>query len=84
METMLDIRTVGARIAVQPDEPVTETPGGIQLLEDTESIVRGTVVAVGNKVEDVGAGDRVIFQKYAGIGVDNYLIIGYNDILLIE
>jgi chaperonin GroES len=59
-------RPLGDRVALERLEPETEI-GGILLPQTAvEKMNRGRVVAIGNDVTEVQAGDLVLFGKYAG------------------
>ena len=94
----LNLRPLGDRLVVEPNEEDAQTsPGGI-IIPDTakEKPQKGTVVAAGpgrttdegNVIElPVKVGDVVIYSKYAGTeynenGTD-YLIVRESDILAI-
>ena len=52
-----------------------------------EKPITGEVLAVGKDVEDVKAGDKVIFEKYTGTevkdGDDSFLILDIDNVLAI-
>ena len=52
-----------------------------------EKPITGEVLAVGKDVEDVKAGDKVIFEKYTGTevkdGDDSFLILDIENVLAI-
>ncbi len=94
----LNLRPLGDRLVVEPNEEDAQTsPGGI-IIPDTakEKPQKGTVVAAGpGRTTDEGkvielpvkVGDVVIYSKYAGTeytenGTD-YLIVRESDILAI-
>ena len=94
----LNLRPLGDRLVIEPNEEEAQTsPGGI-IIPDTakEKPQKGTVVAAGpgrttdeGKVIDlpVKVGDVVIYSKYAGTeytenGTD-YLIVRESDILAV-
>ena len=94
----LNLRPLGDRLVVEPNEEDAQTsPGGI-IIPDTakEKPQKGTVVAAGpGRTTDEGkvielpvkVGDMVIYSKYAGTeytenGTD-YLIVRESDILAI-
>jgi chaperonin GroES len=85
------------KVLVEPSKAEEKTAGGI-VIPDTakEKPKQGTVIAVGTgKPNDDGTirpprvkkGDKVLFGSFAGteikIGVENYLIMGEDDILAI-
>lgn len=83
-ETAVDIRVMGDKIAVQPNEPITETPGGVLLPDDINRSRSGKVLAVGKDVDEVSVADNVHFNKYAGTEVNGILILDSTDVLMIS
>ncbi len=92
-----DLKPMGDRVVVRPNEQEGVTKGGI-ILPDTaqERPQQGEVLAVGpgrvlengNRVEmEVKPGDIVIYSKYSGTEVEvedeELLVMGINDILAI-
>ena len=94
----LNLRPLGDRLVIEPDDEEAQTsPGGI-IIPDTakEKPQKGTIVAAGpGRTTDEGkvielpvkVGDVVIYSKYAGTeyaenGTD-YLIVRESDILAI-
>ena len=94
----LNLRPLGDRLVIEPNEEEAQTsPGGI-IIPDTakEKPQKGTIVAAGpgrttdegNVIElPVKVGDVVIYSKYAGTeytenGTD-YLIVRESDILAV-
>lgn len=63
---------LGIQVLVEPD-PIEETSkGGIIIPEATKSKERpnkGTVVAIGEKVEIIKTGDRILYGKFSGVEV---------------
>jgi len=57
------------QVLIEPDEKVDKT--GISLPKSMrEKPMRGQVVSVGRKVEDLKVGDAVYFRRYAGDPVE--------------
>ena len=92
------IRPLADRVVVRPQEREERTRGGIYLPDTAskEKPQEGTVMAVGEgRLDDsgrrvpvaVGAGDRVLFAKYAGTEIriedEDYLILAEKDILAV-
>ena len=91
----INIRPLKDRIVVRPLEEETRTAGGIYLPDTAkEKPQQGEVMAVGpGKMLDngerapmpLGAGDKVIFGKYAGTEVrvegEEYKILELRDVL---
>jgi co-chaperonin GroES (HSP10) len=59
-------RPLGDRLFIQPDPVVTETAGGLTLVEDWPQETSGTVVSLGSSVPDIRVGERVLFAPSAG------------------
>ncbi len=93
MAKKVNLRILGDRVMVKPDE-AEETQGGIVVPETAqEKPQRGTVVAVGEGKRgdegdlvkpEVEVGDKVIFSKYGGHEVkvdgEEYLILDSDQI----
>ena len=92
-----DLKPMGDRVVVRPNEQEGITKGGI-FLPDTaqERPQKGEVVSTGpgrmlengKRVEmEVKAGDSVIYSKYAGTEIEvqdeELLVMGANDILAV-
>ena len=76
----------GDRVFVTYTEEMERTSGGIYVPDTAkEKPQRGTVQAVGKKVENVKVGDQVLFDKYSGsklrIDDEECLILKEEDIL---
>lgn len=55
-------------VVIEPDEPKNKTASGLYVQEDWKSLpLTGTIKAVGPEVENVVAGDRVVFMRFASI-----------------
>lgn len=82
------IKPLGNRCLVQLDRQAQETGTGIQLVsEDQYRKQIGTVLSVGDP-GPVSAGQRILFEQFAGIpidaGLDNpTVIVEYQDIAAI-
>ncbi|WP_022670629.1 co-chaperone GroES [Hippea alviniae] len=74
------------RLIVEPEELEQKTESGI-IIPDTakEKPQQGKVIAVGDDVESIKEGDRVVFEKYAGneIKLDDkkYVILKEDEVL---
>lgn len=83
------LRPIGKHFAVIPQDVTTQTDGGI-LLPDvaTDKPTRGTVVAIGQKVDNVQVGDTVLYSRFAGTEVTldgtDYLLLTQGDILAVD
>ena len=76
------------RVLVERVEAENKTAGGI-IIPDTakEKPIAGFVISVGDKVETLKAGDKILFSKFTGSEVKfdgkDYLIMKEADILAI-
>ena len=83
------IKPLGKRILIKQTEQEEVTKSGIVLpgTASKEKPITGEVIAVGKDVEDVKAGDKVIFEKYTGTevkdGDDSFLILDIDNVLAI-
>lgn len=63
----MKLKPIHDRVAVQIHDAVKQTASGLYIPDTaTDAIVQGTVIAVGNDVEDVSIGDVVAFNKSSG------------------
>ncbi len=65
----MNFTPIDDRILVKREEEATKTASGIYIPDSAkEKPLRGTVVAVSEKVEkDVAVGDTVVFSKYGAV-----------------
>ncbi len=83
------IKPLGKRVLIKQVEQEEVTKSGIVLpgTASKEKPITGEVLAVGKDVEDVKAGDKVIFEKYTGTevkdGEDSFLILDIENVLAI-
>ena len=83
------IKPLGKRVFIKQVEQEEVTKSGIVLpgTASKEKPITGEVLAVGKDVEDVKAGDKVIFEKYTGTevkdGDDSFLILDIDNVLAI-
>jgi len=83
------IKPLGKRVLIKQVEQEEVTKSGIVLpgTVSKEKPITGEVIAVGKDVEDVKAGDKVIFEKYTGTevkdGDDSFLILDIDNVLAI-
>ena len=83
------IKPLGKRVLIKQVEQEEVTKSGIVLpgTASKEKPITGEVLAVGKEVEDVKAGDKVIFEKYSGTevkdGDDSFLILDKDNVLAI-
>lgn len=85
----MSVKPLGERVLLEvPEVKEEKTVSGL-FVPDTakEKPLEAIVAAVGSKVEDVKAGDKVIYAKFAGTEVKyddkKYLIMEINDILAV-
>ena len=85
----MSVKPLGERVLLEVPEVKEEKTSSGLFVPDTvkEKPLEATVIAVGAKVEDVKAGDKVIYAKFAGteIKIDkkDYLLMEVNDILAV-
>ncbi len=85
----MKIKPLGKRVLIKQVEQEEVTKSGIVLpgTAAKEKPITGEVLAVGKKIEDIKAGDRIIFEKYSGTevkdGDDTYLILEIDNVLAI-
>ena len=83
------IKPLGKRVLIKQVEQEEVTKSGIVPpgTASKEKPITGEVLAVGKDVEDVKAGDKVIFEKYTGTevkdGDDSFLILDIENVLAI-
>ena len=83
------IKPLGKRVLIKQVEQEEVTKSGIVLpgTASKEKPITGEVLAVGKEVEDVKAGDKVIFEKYSGTevkdGDNSFLILDIDYVLAI-
>ena len=83
------IKPLGKRVLIKQVEQEEVTKSGIVLpgTASKEKPITGEVLALGKEVEDVKAGDKVIFEKYSGTevkdGDDSFLILDIDNVLAI-
>jgi chaperonin GroES len=88
----INIKPLGDRVVVEPQEAEVKTSGGIFIPDSAqEKPQKGKVVAVGSGTKDVEmevkAGDTVLYGKYSGTELQfdgkDYLIMRQSDILAV-
>ncbi|AMD95709.1 co-chaperone GroES [Leptotrichia sp. oral taxon 847] len=85
----MKIKPLGKRILIKQIEQEEVTKSGIVLpgTASKEKPIIGEVLAIGKEIEDVSAGDKVIFEKYSGTeikdGDETYLILEKDNVLAI-
>ena len=81
----MNFQPLGKRVLVQRLEEATTTASGIIIPDNAkEKPSSGTVISVSTEVENVNAGDTVVFGKYAGNELSfegkTYLVIETDDL----
>ena len=81
-----NFQPLGDRVFISYTEELERTAGGIYVPETAkEKPQRGTVQAIGDKVEKLKVGDQVLFDKYSGtklrIDDEDCLILKEEDVL---
>ncbi len=85
----MKIKPLGKRVLIKQVEQEEVTKSGIVLpgTVTKEKPITGEVLAVGRKIEDIKAGDKIIFEKYSGTevkdGEETYLILEIDNVLAI-
>ena len=85
----MKIKPLGKRVLIKQVEQEEVTKSGIVLpgTATKEKPITGEVLAVGRKIEDIKAGDKIIFEKYSGTevkdGEETYLILEIDNVLAI-
>ncbi|MFL1706159.1 co-chaperone GroES [Campylobacter sp. MOP7] len=82
----MNFQPLGKRILVERLEDVKTTATGIIIPDNAkEKPLSGKVLAVSSEVENVKAGDDVVFGKYAGTEITlegkTYLVLNLDDVL---
>ena len=81
----IGIEPLGEMVLVELEQAAEKTASGLMLPEAArEKMNVGTVVAVGPDSENVNAGDKIVYKKYAGTelswGDSDYLLIKSEDL----
>ena len=82
----MNFKPLGERVLVERIEEVSTTASGIIIPDSAkDKPSQGTVIAIGNDVEEIKVGDTIVFGKYSGneITLDNkeYIIMDESDAL---
>jgi chaperonin GroES len=79
------IKPIGDRVLIEPAKQKETSTGGIflpQAARDDAAHFEGVVAAVGSKVEDLKAGDIVLFEK-TGTQVGDYWLVTPKEVIAI-
>ena len=84
----IGIEPLGEMVLIELEQAAEKTVSGFMLPEAArEKMNVGTVVAAGPESENVKAGDKVVYKKYAGTELklkgNDYLIMRESDLLAI-
>jgi len=84
----MNFQPLGERVLVKIKEPETTTASGIIIPDNAskEKPNEAEVVAIGEKIENIEVGNKVLFAKYArtsDVTIDgsDYLVVELNDLL---
>jgi len=87
----MNIRPIGTRLIVLKEkEEQRESAGGVLIPKSSifDRVIRGKVVAQGERVDGDWLGKDVCIPQYAGVGFeegrDEYLIVQVGDVLGVE
>lgn len=59
-------------VLIRADKPQEKTASGLFIVEEWKSLPQtGEVVAIGPLVKDVSVGERVLFERYASVILEN-------------
>ena len=63
-------KPLGRKVLIKRKPEMTQTTGGIFIPDSaTEKPMEGTILAIGDEVEKVKKGDKVLFAKFAGVEI---------------
>jgi chaperonin GroES len=92
MHPLVQLQPLGDRVVIEIDSPITQSGGGILLPESTDKKSQtGVVISAGpGRAMDNGSyspmpvkvGDRVMFTKWAGVGMETFLAKDENLVLM--
>ncbi|MDH4944937.1 co-chaperone GroES [Sulfurimonas sp. C5] len=82
----MNFKPLGERILVKSVEESNTTASGIIIPDNAkEKPNRAEVIAIGDEVKNVKAGDTVVFGKYSGTGLalegQEYIVLEIADVL---
>lgn len=82
------MKAIGNRLIIQPDPAKTTTATGMEIPAGSqEKPVTGTVISKGDEVNEVEAGDRILYNMFGGgtaeIDGEKVYFIRESDIILI-
>ena len=79
----MEIKPLGENVLIKPDTIEEKTETGFVLPKNTEKITLfGVVFGVGSRCEkEIKKGQKVIYARYSGNEIGEYIIINQNDII---
>lgn len=82
----MNFQPLGKRILVKRLEETNKTASGIIIPDNAkEKPLHGSVIAVGDEVKGVNAGEVAVFSKYGGTEIKlegvEYLVLNLDDVL---
>lgn len=88
MDVEIELAVRGPRLIIRADDQrETVTPSGLIAITHASPSVIGTVVAIGDRVRDIHAGDVVLFPPEAGqpmdVGGTHYLVLYEEEVLAV-
>lgn len=79
------IKPIGDRVLIEPSVLKEESSGGIYLpqgVREDAPHFEGTVAAIGDKVQDLKAGDKVLFEK-TGLHIGDFWLVSPEAVIAI-
>jgi len=82
------IKPLGERVLLKQQESEEKTAGGLYIPDNAkEKPQEAEVIAVGEEVKEISAGDKVLYGKYAGTEIthdgETFLIMKSEDVLAV-
>lgn len=81
------MRVIGDRILVKPEPVPNQTASGLILNTANEKPRKGVVLSIGESVEGIAIGDKLLYGKLAGSRIEEngeeYIVIRKEEVMLI-
>lgn len=83
----MNLQPLGKKVLIKRKPEMTETEGGIIIPDTlTEKPMVGDVVSIGDEVDKIKLGDKILFGKFAGVEIANdaggmFLVMDQSSIL---
>jgi chaperonin GroES len=85
------MKAIGNNIIISPDKlTIEKTKGGLLLADKDKENIRykgATVVSISDSIDSIKAGDKILYDKAAGFGIElekeKYIVIKLQDIVVI-